>query len=136
MNKKLGRLLKPSFGLYLLVMIGFSAAAVVMRYYHLAIAEIAVTMLVAAIHVIYKNHRRKNLQNFIKKTQEELGDAKDVENPFPIAVVRLADNGVVYTNEQYIRLTGFADTMTEKQIDQILPGFATDWLASGKTEYP
>jgi len=136
LNKKLGRLLKPSFGLYLLAMIAFTGAAMFVQYYHLAIVEAAVTMALLAVHVVYRNHRRKNLQSFIQKNQPELGEAREAEDAFPIAVIRLADNAIVYTNDEFNRLTGFVDTMVEKQIDQLLHGFSSEWLASGKTEYP
>ena len=56
-------------------------------------------------------------------------------SPFPILVVRLADGGVVYASDSFAELSGFQDTMAEVNVADVLPGFATDWLTSGKTEY-
>ena len=51
-------------------------------------------------------------------------------------LVRLADGGIVWTNSHFSRLTGIADTMMEHELEEVLPDFSTDWLASGRTESP
>ena len=135
MNKKLGRQLHPSMGLYFVLMFAFAAAAVLMQYYVLAIGELLVTILVLILYLVARNKRRKNLQEFIRRAQNEQDVTYGSKTPFPMVVLRLADSGIVYVNDAFIHLTGYQDNMAEKSIEQVLPGFSTEWLISGKTEY-
>ncbi len=135
-NKKLGRFLQPSMGSYFLFMLVFAVVAVVLQYYVLAIVEFAVVALLIVLYLLYRARRRRELQAFIQKTTEEMTGTAGAETPFPIAVVRLSDNGIVYVNDVFAGLVDFQDTTDEKRIDEILPGFTTDWIISGKTEYP
>ena len=136
MNKKLGRLLHPTMGGYLTVMMGFSLAALLFQNYILAGAELLITALVLVIHQVSRGKRRKKLQAFVQSHLDAMSGSEGTKTPFPVAVVRLGDGGVVYVNDEFIKLTGFQDAMAEQNINDVLPGFATDWLTSGKTEYP
>ena len=136
MNKKLGRQLNPSMGLYLVLMFAFVAAAAVMQYYILAAAELVVAVLVLVLYLLSRSHRRKNLQAFTNRMLNEQNAIKGGKTPFPMVVLRLADSGIVYVNDAFIHLTDFQDNMAEKGIEEILPGFSLEWLISGKKEYP
>ena len=70
MNKLLGRLFRPSTWMYYVLLLAFSVAAGVMRYYLLAGVSIAVTALMLTVHLIMKNHRRKALKDFLEKNLE------------------------------------------------------------------
>ena len=135
MNKKLGRLLQPTMGGYMIVMILFTVASVVFGNYILAAIELVVTAAVLALYHMNRTNRRKKLQDFIQRHLDEMSNTDGVKPPFPVLVLRLADGGVVYTNDAFIKLTGFQDTMAERNITELLPGFSTEWLSSGKTEY-
>ena len=136
MNKKLGRLLRPNMGWYISVMLLFAVAAAVFGDYLLAALELLVTAGVFALYMSFRNHRKKRLQEFIQKHMDETGGAKGAKTPFPVLVLRLEDNGIVYTNDAFQKISGFQDHLSERTLEEILPGFATDWLSSGKTEYP
>ena len=136
MNKKLGRLLRPGMGVYIGVMFGFCLTAAVLRQYVLAGIELAVTGLVLALYLVHKNKQRKQLRDFIHRTLDDMNATEGSRSPFPMVVFRLADSGIVYANSRFQKLTGFQDTMSERCVEEILPGFATDWLSSGKNEYP
>ncbi len=136
MNKKLGRLLHPKTGMYLLVLLVFGIAAALFGQYVLAGIQLGVTLLLLIIHLAYSQHRHQQLQNYVQNiTQQDTGTA-GVETPFPTVLLRLTDGGIVYANHSFIQLTGLRDVLTEKNIDDILPGFSTDWLTAGKSEYP
>ena len=136
MNKKLGRLLQPRLGIYFLVMLGFCAAAAALRYYLLAAAELGITALAFVGYMIYYNYRHRELQAFLQKVTDEMCQTSGAEAPFPVAVVRLSDNGILYANERFVHITGFQDTMSEISTEDVLPGFSTQWLMDGKAEYP
>ena len=135
MNKKLGRLLQPSMGGYLLVMMAFALATVAFQVYTLAVLEILITALVFALYQINRVKRRKKLQDFIQEHLDETFGAEGAKPPFPILVLRLSDGGIVFANDAFIQMTDVLDAMTETNVTQVLPGFETGWLTSGKTEY-
>ena len=136
MNKKLGRLLQPGMGMYFAVMALFAFAAIVMDYMILAAAEAAVTLGLFVFYLIRKEHRRRELQAFIQSEFTELDEAKDAQIPFPMAMIRLGDGGVIWTNESFASISGFQEKMVEQKISEYISGFSVDWLTAGKTEYP
>lgn len=66
MNKKLGRLLQPSMGGYLVIMMAFALAAALFQVYILAALEILITALVFVLYQVNRAKRRKKLQDFIQ----------------------------------------------------------------------
>ncbi len=136
MNKKLGRLLQPNMGLYFGLLLGFVAITALLQRYILAGIELAAWALFMTAYLVSRANRRKQLKAFIEKATDEQTGVEGQRPPFPMVVVRLADGGIVYVNDRFIRLTGFNDTMKEQNISDILPGFDIDWMLSGKTEYP
>ena len=135
MNKLLGRLFRPSAWHYYLMLLAFTVAAGVMRYYLLAGVTLLVTALMLAVHLLLKKQRRKAMRDFLEKNLEELKSTHAM-TPFPMVAMRLHDGGIVYANDSFVHLTGFQDMFSERYVTQILPGFKLDWLISGKTEYP
>ena len=135
MNKKLGRLLQPSMGGYIAIMMAFALAAALFQVYILATLEILITALVFVLHQVSRTKRRKKLQDFIQEHLDETFGAEGAKPPFPILVVRLSDGGIVFANDDFIQMTDFLDSMAERNVAEILPGFDVSWLTSGKTEY-
>ena len=136
MNKRLGGLLRPSVGLYLSLMAVFCGATLVAGQYWLAAAEAALTLIAFCIYVLQRNRRDQRLKKYLRSFPETVESVSQGANPFPTVVVRLADGGIVWTNHRFSSLTGISDTMMEHELGEVLPDFATDWLASGKTESP
>ena len=135
MNKRLGRLFRPSMRGYFIFMLAFAVVTALVRQYVLAGVELAVTAMIFAVYMILKARRRKELERFVAK-QLDPEQKTGGKSPFPMVVTRLGDEGVIYVNDSFIKLTGFQDTMTERHIADILPDFDCQWLLSGKTEYP
>ena len=134
MNKKLSRLFRPVMGFYFIFMLGFAVAAALMQDYVLAGLELVITAALFTLYLILKNQRRIQLQKYLDTALQETEGITGAKTPFPIVVTRMGDEGIVYVNDAFLTLTGFQDTMAERQLSDILPGFTTDWLSSGKTE--
>ena len=134
MNKKMGRLLQPDMGGYVAVMLLFVAAAAVFQNYILAAAELVLTGAILLFYLLHRRNRKKRIQEYVRKTLDDMNGTQGAREPFPMVVVRLNDNGIVYANDPFIKLTGFQDLMKEQTIQEILPGFVTDWLLSDKNE--
>ena len=135
MNKKLGKLLHPKMDAYFAVMFIFAIAAALFKNFLLAIIEIVITGVVFAVYQANRAKRRKKLQDYVQTHLNEMVDTEGTKPPFPMLVLRLSDNGIVYANDAFIHLTDFVDNMGDRNITEVLPGFETGWLTSGKTEY-
>ena len=136
MNKKLGRLLRPNMGWYITVMLLFAVAAAVFGDYWLAGLELLVTAGVFLLYMSNRSRRKKRLQEFVQKYLDENTGIQGAKSPFPVLVLRLEDNGIVYANDTFRKIAGFQDNLSERTLEEVLPGFSTDWLTSGKSEYP
>ena len=136
MNRKLGRLLRPGMGMYFFVMAAFCAAALLEEQYWLAAAETSVTLLVFMLYVMSRNRRDRQIQQYIQTASNTLEATSQGESPLPAVLTRLGDGGIIWANHRFSELTGYADTMMEQTLEEVLPGFSTEWLASGKTECP
>ena len=135
MNKKLGRLLRPSMGAYFIVLLAFSVAAAAMQQFLLAGISLLISVVTFAVYMVIRANRRKELKTYLENNLNELEQGKAVA-PFPMVAVRMNDSTVVYANDSFIRLTGYSDRFSQKELERYLPEFNLDWLASGKTEYP
>ncbi|MBE6977433.1 MAG: DHH family phosphoesterase [Ruminococcaceae bacterium] len=137
MKKKLSRLLRPGLIACFVVMLGFCAAAAVLKQYYLAAGEGAVTVLLLVLYILERNRRSREIQTFIQNASAAPDiTGKTAENPLPMALVRLGDNGIVWASERFAAVTGYRQQIPEQDITAVLPGITMDWLASGKTEYP
>ena len=136
MNKRLGRLLRPSVGVYFVLMAVFCAATLLAGEYWLAAGEATITLAAFGIYVMSRKRREYRIQKYLRTAPNTLESLGQGDSPFPAVVVRLADGGIVWTNRRFSNLTGISDTMMEHELGEVLPDFATDWLASGKTESP
>ena len=136
MNKKLGRLFWPGLWVYLTVMALFALAAALMEQYVLAAAEGAITVIVAVFYVLNRERRRKAVQNYAKAVFDVPQIAGKAQMPFPMALVRMGDCTVIWTNEKFRSITGYEEQYLEQKLAKVMPGLQTDWLFNGKTECP
>ena len=136
MNKKIGRLLRPDLGVYGLCIVVFAVATFFTRQYILAAAELFVAAVLVTVYIIYRVNRKKTLKAYLCKLTESSGTSMGKKTPFPMAAIRMEDDCVVYGNEAFVKLTGFSDRLVEKHLSEVIPGFKTQWLLEGKTEYP
>ena len=136
MNKRLGRLLRPSFAIYFVMMGLFALAALLLQYYVLAAVEGLLTLALFAYYVWTKNKRQRDIQNYIHLHLDTINAPTSSEPPFPMVVARLGDGSIVYANDSFTHLSGYKNDMIEQRVSEALPGFNLDWLAGGKQECP
>ena len=136
MNRKMDRLLKPGMGVYFFVMAAFCAAALLEGHYWMAAVETTVTLVVFMLYVMNRNRRGRQLQHYIQSMSNTLEATSQGESPLPAVLIRLGDGVIIWANHRFSELTGYADTMMEQQLEEVLPSFPLDWLESGKTESP
>ncbi len=136
MNKKAGRLINPGMGLYFWVMVCFCLVSALLGQFLLAAVEAIVILLLYVSYLIFRRVRHRQLLRFIQNEPNTLESVSHSESPFPTAVIRMGDSGIIWVNDQFVNITGFSDLMSEQYLYDILPGFKTDWLAERKPEAP
>ena len=135
MNKKLGKAFWPGLWVYFAALVLCVIGAVLFRNYTLAIAEAAVAAAVGAFYVFCRVRRHKLLQNFVKNSFNLPENPGGAETPFPMVLVRLGDESVLWANEQFCKITGYQERYLEQRLTSFVPQLTLDWLVSGKSEY-
>lgn len=136
MNKRLGRALNGDFWALFIVLFAFCVLSAVAGQYVLALVELLISVLSFTVYMLYRSHRKKELQSFVQKLTDEYSGASGAVAPFPTALIRLFDGGIVYANDSFVRITGLQDALKTRLISEALPSFSTDWLLAGKSESP
>ncbi len=136
MNKKLTRLFQPGMIWCVIVLVIFCGIAAAMGYYVLCAIEAVLTVLFFVLFLILRSRRNKEVQEFIHNTFNTLDETKNAESPFPMVLIKVVDGGIIWRNEKFSNITGFREKVFEQRIADAVPGMPTDWLASGKSEYP
>ena len=136
MDQKLRKLLRPSRGIYIFVLVGFCVAALVTEQYILAGVEAAVTLLIIVGHTLSRNFRNRKIQQFLQSCPQTLEGISKGDSPFPAVLISLGDGRILWTNHRFAAITGLRDSMMEPGLEEVIPGLSTDWLASGKNESP
>ena len=136
MDQKLRKLLRPSRGIYIFVLVGFCVAALVTEQYILAGVEAAVTLLMIGGHTLSRNFRNRKIQQFLQSCPQTLEGISKGDSPFPAVLISLGDGRILWTNHRFAAITGLRDSLMEPGLEEVIPGLSTDWLASGKNESP
>lgn len=135
MNKRLGKLLKPDAGQYILFLFAFGVATGLWGNYALAAIELVVTLLLLALYLMHRKSAHRELQKFMLNCVDKAKAPGEAETPFPTALIRLSDGQIVHGNDAFVQLTGLLDTFSYHSVYEFLPEFSTEWLLTGKTEY-
>ena len=123
-------------GFFFSVMALFCVFTAVAGHSGLALFESVLTAATVTYYVMRKQYRRRMLQQYLRSIPGSIESVSHGQCPFPMAVVRLSDGGVVWANEKFYNLTGYSDSMLVRKIHEIIPSLSTEWLADRKTEAP
>jgi c-di-AMP phosphodiesterase-like protein len=114
----------------------FTVLSAVFGQYVLALVELGITAISFATYMLYRSYRKKELQDFVQKYTDHYAGTSGAASPFPTALIRLFDGGIVYADRAFVQVTGLNDSLKTRMIGQVLPEFTTDWLSAGKNEAP
>ena len=126
--------MQPNLALFFVVMALFCAAAVALQEYILAVAEGCATLLLLGCYQWLSVRRRRALADYVQATSEMLQHTSDGEMPFPVALVKLNDNELVWYNRAFAELTHVRERMSAQSLSEVIPGLSADFLAAGKQE--
>ena len=136
MNKRLGKLLRASRSTYFMLLASFCAVALLCGQYWIAAGESVVTLLVLLLYKLSQDQRERQMVKYLESAPNTLESLGHGESPFPAVLVRLGDNGIIWSNEKFQAMTGIKGDMVERLLPEVIPGIRTDWLAIGKTQCP
>ena len=136
MKKSVGRLLYPNTVWYFAVMLLFAAAAAVLRQYYLAGGALIVTLIVFTISRVQLSRRKRQLMSYVQTATDSVGISVHSGTPFPMAVLHLPENEIIWGNPSFFAITGLSDTACYQTLDSVISGFSTSWLREGQSELP
>ena len=136
MKKSVGRLLYPNTVWYFAVMLLFAAATAVLRQYYLAGVALIVTLIVFTISRVQLSRRKRQLMSYVQTATDSVGISVHAGSAFPMAVIRLPENEIIWGNPSFFAITGLSDTACYQTLDSVISGFSTSWLREGQSELP
>ena len=137
MNKKRKRALQPGLTGCFVLMGCFCVAAALMKNYYLAGIGVALTGAMGILYLMNRRRSDREIHAFLQEAFQTADfSAHRTETPLPMALVRMGDGGVVWANDRFVKATGLKERIPEEKLERVLPGVGTDWLMSGKNEYP
>lgn len=140
-RKDISRLLKPSMRMYFLFLVIFVFAAMFIGQYALAAGEAVALILLALYSWVSEKKRKSKVINYIERSAYELKDASNgalMDMPFPMVIFNTQDGSVLWSNEEFLKITGDREHFFEISINEMVPGFEYKWLLEGEhaaTEY-
>jgi len=136
LEKKLLRAFQPSMALCFVMMLIFAAISFVCDMPVPAAIEAGVTVVLFLIHVFVSRKKRRELKNYILSTTDSRDTALRSGVPFPMAVVRLDTDEIVWSNRDFQQVTGMHDSILSRKMADAIPEFSSLWLIDGKSEAP
>ena len=136
MKKPVGRLLYPNTVWYFAAMLLFTAAAAAVEQYILAGGALFVTLIMFIISRARLSRRKRQLMSYVQTATDSVGISVHAGSAFPMAVIRLPENEIIWGNPSFFTITGLSDTACYQTLDAVVPGFSTSWLREGRSELP
>ena len=136
MKKPITRLLYPNTIWYIAAMLLFVAASAVLRQYYLAAGAFVVTLIVFIVSRVRFARRKRQLMSYVQTATDSVGISVHAGSAFPMAVIRLPENEIIWGNPSFFSITGLSDTACYQTLDAVIPGFSTSWLREGRSELP
>jgi len=138
-NNKHQRPNAPGVKTYLVFLILFAVATLIMQQYILAIAEGAIILLLIVYAVVNDRKNKKWLTEYIESITYDTETAKNntLQNfPMPMAVFKLDDTSIVWANQMFFDVCQITGLKTGKKLTSIVEDFSGKWMMEGKVQYP
>ena len=138
MNRKLARLLQPSFQLYFVCLVLF---ALISAFFSipLAVVELAVVLALSVYSRQHSNRCRREIARYLENVTGTVDTAtKDTmaSSPLPMIIFRPESDDIIWTNDRFLQLTGEREHLFDAKLSALIPGFDSRWLMEGKNECP
>ena len=125
--------------LYLICLVMFALASLVLEQYYLAAAEGVICVILMIYAYLVNRKAQKELQKMLESVTYDADTARNntlANFPLPIAVFRIEDSRVVWANQMFFEVSGWSGIRYDRAITEFLPNFSGKWLLEGKKQYP
>ena len=139
MYQKLTRLLIPRIGVYFAVMLAFAGATALLGHREAAAAELAAVGALLVGYAASAFRRRREADRCMREILDSMDQAtrdSTLNCPLPLVMFRPDTGEVVWSNEQFLRITGGEERMFDTRLADLAPAFDSRWLLEGKDECP
>ena len=82
------------------------------------------------------SRRKRQLMSYVQTATDSVGISVHAGSAFPMAVIRLPENEIIWGNPSFFAITGLSDTACYQTLDSVISGFSTSWLREGQSELP
>jgi len=138
LNRKLNKLLQPSFRLYFICLIVFSLLSAAFSW-PLAGLELAVVACLGLYSREASQRRRREINKYLDSYTGNVDSAtKDtmVNSPLPMVLFRPESDDIIWTNDRFLHLTDQREHLYDAKLSALIPGFDAHWLTEGKSQCP
>lgn len=151
MNKYIHRLTDSRIGIFQTVLGIFAAVTFLLGRFMLggttaglllmvlaAVEFVSIIAMIVYMKVSVRS-RRKELSSYIESLAYDTESAQSstlLSFPMPMAVFRNDDTRLVWGNGMFLDICGEAGTKLDARVSDLIPGFSSEWIAEGKTQYP
>ena len=129
----------PRIGLCFAVMLAFAGVTALLGHREAAVAELAVVAVLALADVASAVRRQREANQYLKELMDSMDQAtrdSTLNCPLPLVMFRPDTDEVVWSNDQFLRLTGDQERMFDTKLADLAPNFDSRWLLEGKNECP
>ena len=137
---KFQRILEPETWLPFLALTLFAAASAFWGPWWLAATQCFLTGLIVLHYRRSAAIRRRDLLHYIaglspNNAGTSIGEAA-LSFPLPMAVIKLNSGEILWGNDSFYQVSNTRERLFETRIGDLIPGFASKFLAEGKTRHP
>lgn len=136
MGKRLGKIFRPAYMVFFVMMVCFSVASFLIEQYWLGLAELGGTVLLVAVYAAGLRFRERKLRQYLQSLPNTMENTSSGEGPLPAALVRLGDDTILWHNHRFAQITDLKEGSAEPILSDAFPNLTTDWVTAGKPEFP
>ena len=133
------RFFRPSMRLYFAVLVVFALLALLLRHWELAAIELVAALLLFLYSRFVHSRQEHQVLEYVGtsvRQQEDMSTNAILSIPLPLVIFNMKDGTVLWSNEEFLAITGERVHVFEITMSDMIPGFSLKWLAEGHREAP
>jgi len=141
MRKKsiLTALAAPRFRLCFLCLLLFAGITALLGHYAVAAGEAALAVLLYVLYLRAAGRQQREATRYLERLEGNMDQATRsgiLDCPLPVVVFRPDTDEVIWSNKQFLNLTGEKERLFDLKLSAAVPSFDSKWLMEGKSLCP
>lgn len=140
MEKRLLRLIRPGFGLYIFVLLAFIGVNLYFRLWYVAAVEGVVVALLAFYTTrSYRRRKREILKNleYLSGSNAPSAVGEPLHHmPMPVVLLRISGGEVIWSNERFQEISDCPPHYNNVNIKDLFDDFDLQWIIEGRLKRP